>query len=1476
MSMFKELSAEQDITLVTGVQFGLIGPAEYRRRSVVEVTTHELYFSNQPVKGGVLDPRMGVLDHGKVCGTCGLSNIFCPGHFGHIELAAPMWNVCFLDAVRRLLRCVCFRCSSLLIPPTGEEGAAKLLKMSRKMRFEHAYKASTKSSVRRLCPVCTIGQPSSISKDGIYKLVLEFKPTAGGAAPEEAAVMAGGNGKLQMVLLPQDADKIMKRISDEECELLGFSASNRPEKMVYTVFPVLPPCARPTVHNDANQRREDDLTHKLCEIVKYNNMLRVVTKGDRPTGGQQMMTKEELTAMTLQHNIATFADNSMPGIGSSQHRNGRPTKSVLERLKGKEGRVRGNLLGKRVDFSARSVITPDPNISIDQVGVPVRVAMNLTFPETVNTFSRERLEAAVANGPFNYPGARFVRKADSGRTFAIKPDRPMELALGDVVERHMVNDDPVLFNRQPSLHRMSMMTHRVRVMPFDTFRLNPCVTPCYNADYDGDEMNLHVPQSIQTAVELQELAPVSSQFLSPRLSSPMITVVQDIALGIHRMTLDGVTIPRRQLFNLVAPLSNFFVPPATGDAWTGRQLLSCVIPRNTFLEREGKGGPVRVIDGDILAGVISKSIYSDAFDSSNLVQLIFREHGGRTAATFLDDTQRLVCDWFCGTGFSVGVSDLVVSAAAATSMKEVVSSCKAQIAEFFGSIHTGTFNNDTIGTNQEFFEATVQSILSNADNKVYDVLVKEMDPLTNRLNGMITAGSKGGKINIQQMAGMVGQQGVEVGTEQGKHRVPYSFDDRTLPHFTKYDDSAEARGFVQNSFLSGLTPHEFFFHAMAGREGLIDTAVKTSDTGYMQRKLMKAMEDTKIAMDTTVRSCNGSIIQYAYGGDGFDAARLEVQPFPTIPMKLHEVEAAYSLTEGDLDALALCVSPEALKRMTSTPGWQERFAEYYTQVLRDRADFATHVSGGKRLPQVYFPVCFPRIMTYVRCTLRPTGPLLSDVSPLEVLDLIEELSGMTAHINQPRVPMLGMLLRAYLNPRGLAMGMGLGSDVIDFLRKRVRAAFRDGLAHPSELVGVIAGQSIGEPSTQMTLNSFHSAGVASASRLVQGFPRLKELLHASRNIKTPKVTVLLQREVAASQALANDMCNALQTTYLKDVIDASSIWYDPDDSTTSVDDDPLFVDAWRAFSESMGCAEAGSRANASPWLLRLQLDRQKMLQHGLTMFDIFYAIRSGSNGAVKCAFSDDNFSSMVIRVRMTEAPARGRDAMNELRLLEQQLVEELVIKGVPGLRKVIKRLEKFAETFDAELGDFRSYEEFVLDTDGSNLREVLSHPLVDATRTTCNDVQEILSVLGIEAARKAIIREIKATFAGLFMQERHLEVLGDTMTSRGAIMSIDRHGINKGDNGPLARASFEKTQEMLINAAIFSDLDPVQSVSANLMLGQLPPGGTGDTQVLVDISRLLRPGAVFGVAAVAGDSATCTELSLMEFDFGTGSTSFFM
>ena len=509
---------------IIGIQFSILSPEEIRKGSVAEITNRDTYINNKPVIGGLFDPRMGVLEPGLICPTDGLDYMLTPGYFGHINLARPVFYIQYLNTVIKILRCVCIKCSKLLI---SKEKYKELLNLLADERWNLVFALASK--IKRCGEAtddgCGCKQPNKIKKENLATLIAEWDNVELSTEDE--------NSKVSIKLTPEKVIKLFRRISDDNINFMGFSSLwSRPDWMVCQVLAIPPPAVRPSVKHDSQQRSEDDITHIIVNIIKANKTLQEkIEQNANPSVIDDWTT-------VLQYYIATLADNKIPGVAAVAQRSGRPLKSIKERLNGKGGRVRGNLMGKRVDYSARSVITPDPQLSIRELGVPLKIAKNLTKPVRVNNKNRNYLLKLVRNGADIYPGAKILEKKD-GESISLRyvDKASIKLNNGDIVHRHMIDGDAILFNRQPTLHRLSMMCHIVKIMPEgDTFRMNVGDTKPYNADFDGDEMNLHMPQDEEAEIELSNLAAIPTQIISPANNKSIIGIFQDSLLGCYTFT----------------------------------------------------------------------------------------------------------------------------------------------------------------------------------------------------------------------------------------------------------------------------------------------------------------------------------------------------------------------------------------------------------------------------------------------------------------------------------------------------------------------------------------------------------------------------------------------------------------------------------------------------------------------------------------------------------------------------------------------------------------------------------------------------------------------------------------------------------------------------------------------------------------------------------------------------------------------------
>lgn len=1058
---------------IIGIQFSMLSPEEIRKSSVAEITSRDTYVNNRPVIGGLFDPRMGVLEPGLICPTDGLNYMQTPGYFGHIELARPVYYIQYLTQLMKTLRCICFRCSKLLI---SKEQHRHILEWDAKKRWEYVFTHA--NSVKRCGDEnddgCGCQQPDKIYKEGLATLFAKWKFTGEGDSEENTKIVK---------VIPEIALKILGRMTDDDIQFMGYSpVFSRPESMICQVLAVPPPAVRPSVKHDAQQRSEDDLTHILVSVVKANRTLQEkMTQTDENGHGVDPKLIDDWTTV-LQYFVATMVNNKLPGVASITQRSGRAFKSIIERLNGKHGRVRGNLMGKRVDFSARSVITPDANLSIRQLGVPMKIAMNLTQPVVVNSRNRAFLNQLVINGPEVYPGAKILEKKNGDNISLRHVDREsLVLDNGDTVHRHMMDGDIMLFNRQPTLHRMSMMGHEVKVMrEGNTFRMNVADTKPYNADFDGDEMNLHAPQDEEAAAELRNLAAVPRQMISPANNSSIVGIFQDSLLGAYRFTREGIQFTPRQAMNLLMCFpgiqEEMFVDPERNVS--NFEILSQFLPAMSsyftnggFEEGENKTTSNNVIDiknGQYLRGQLDKGALGSG--SKGLIQRIFNDFGFQKSADFIDYLQGIVNEYMKQSGYSVGISDLIADPNTNRKIADAITRQKQEAMNIIQELHVGVFENNTGKTNYEEFETRMNGILNKAREEGGKIGRKSLSK-DNRFVIMVNAGSKGNNLNIVQMISCLGQQNVD-----GK-RIPYGLEARTLPHYPKYDDSPSARGFVETSFVQGLSPQELFFHAMGGREGLIDTAVKTSKTGYIQRRLIKGLEDMKVAYDMTVRNAKNKIVQFAYGDDGMDSTKVENQVLPLTHMSIEQIYAHFLIPEGTKSTREMIKSvftSDAAKRIKKeSKEYNKSMKQLIDEMIIIRDTMHTNVFERMNDKKVHYPIHLHAILRNVEQQLHLTSTSQSDLTLLDALRMVDEEFN---YLNSSRYTKPTLLFKAlfyyYLNPKELLVIRRFHRQGLQTLLLQIRTTYMRSVVAPGEMVGLVAAQSIGEPTTQLTLNSF--------------------------------------------------------------------------------------------------------------------------------------------------------------------------------------------------------------------------------------------------------------------------------------------------------------------------------------------------------------------------------------------------------------------
>jgi len=840
MLIYPKIVLREGEQLVDRIEFSIISPDMIKKMNVAKITKTELYDQEgYPIEGGLMDPRLGVVDPGVRCRTCGGSIGECQGHFGFLELTRPIIHVHYAKILFTLLKFLCKKCSRILIDAKDIE----------KIKGKRPALKEVLRLVKKKCPYCG-------SEQGKFKFIKPYTFTE-------------DNEMLNATKIRERFEKAL----DEDLQILGIK-NMRPEWVVLTLLPITPVTVRPSITLETGERSEDDLTHKLVDIVRINERL----KENIDLGAPDFII-EDLWEL-VQYHVATYFDNEISGVPPARHRSGRILKTLSQRLKTKEGRFRGNLAGKRVNFSARTVISPDPMINIDEVGVPEVVAKELTLPIRVNEKNIEYLRKLILNGPDTWPGANYVSRPDGRKkkiTDENKEEISKEILPGYIVERHIQDGDISLFNRQPSLHRMSIMGHRVRVMPHKTFRLNLCVSVPYNADFDGDEMNLHIPQTEEAQVEAEILMGATKNIRSPRFSGPIIGATRDYLSGLYLLTKGERKYKREDAVQLVRAV-NCDIEIPKKEALTGKEIFSLFLPKGFSIEHKAKScvgcekctkkncpydSYVVIRNGKLIKGVIDKA--SVGAETGKMIDKIEKEYGTDVTKKLLFDITKLSIEVLMRIGFSISISDQDLPAEARAEIKNIIEKVRREVDELIKTFEKGELRVLTGRSPKESLETLIKRRLNKSLNEVEDVLEKCMKE--NYTLVMAKSGARGSMVNIVQTAAVIGQE-----TVMGE-RMERGYFERTFPHFKRGDISLEAKGFVSRGFKDGLTPFEFFFDAVNSRESLMDKSLKTRHSGYMERRLVGALQDLKVEYDGTVRDSLKRIVQFVPGEDGLDPSK---------------------------------------------------------------------------------------------------------------------------------------------------------------------------------------------------------------------------------------------------------------------------------------------------------------------------------------------------------------------------------------------------------------------------------------------------------------------------------------------------------------------------------------------------------------------------------------------------------------------------
>jgi DNA-directed RNA polymerase II subunit RPB1 len=971
-------------------------------------------------------------------------------------------------------------------------------------------------------------------------------------------------------------------------------------------------------------------------------------------------------------------------------------------------------------------------------------------------------------------------------------------------------------------------------------------------------MNLHMPQNELSESELRNLAAIPYQIISPSSNAPIIGIYQDSMLGSYQFTREDVDFTPRHAMNLLMGYDNIDMKELRSKKRiTNFDILSQITPPislkyKTKLFEDGEDASVsnnvlEIENGKYLRGQAEKGVFGSG--TKGILNRICNDFGNMACSKYIDDLQQVITEYMKTSAYSVGISDLISDRKTTEKVLHVISSKMNEVKEITDKIHLGILENNSGKTNAQEFEIQVGNVLNNATSETGKIGVKSLDA-SNRFVKIVKSGSKGSMLNISQMISCLGQQSID-----GK-RVPYGFDNRTLPHFSKYDDSPEARGFVKNSYISGLTAPELFFHAMGGRMGLIDTAVKTSQTGYIQRRLVKGLEDLKVEYDGTVRNNMGKIVQFTYGEDGAETTRVENQNIQLVNMSVEDIYMYYDLiglNDGENQDLLQIYTSDAVKRFRKQRDETKKICmKRIDKLIVYRDELVDKVFKFKNENSIKAPVAFQHIIQNIQGQLNLTSNNHVDITPKEFIEICDTtFKKLNKMFKVTRL--FEILFYFNLSPKEILIKKRFNKQAVTVLMEQIILNYKKSIVHPGEMVGVIAGQSIGEPTTQLTLNTFHHSGVATKSNVTRGVPRIEEILRLTRNPDKPSATVFLKPVDQYDKDRATNYCNMIQHTKLVDVVKLVEICFDPDDKNTKLVQDKDLIEQYYEFENLIeDCNEDtdGGETPKSKWIIRIEIDPETLLDKNITMDDIHYAIKQSYESDVNCIFSDMNSSNLVFRIRLNSTifskgkkkgavePLDQSDAIYLLKNFQDNILNNIVLRGVNGITNVNPRMLK--NMVVKEDSKYVSKDTWILDTTGSNLIDLFALDFIDYTRTYSNDIREVYDCLGIEAARQNILNEFNEVMeaSDAYVNYHHLSILCDRMTVKAELVPMFRSGIMNDDIGPISKGTYEMHTEVFLDASRHGDFDQMRGVSANVMCGQPGYYGTNSFSLLLDLKAM--------------------------------------